>query len=349
MSPMFVVRFVLGTAAVAATLGACSFARPLDYLTAGDASEAREGGLPVDTVASGQLNPRHLTQDRTNLYWSNGDGVIMKVAKTGGAAIKVSSAPAGQPVGWIAADPDEDGELWMIAGTGVYRVSKAGGDPVPVESETPSPKALAVDEDYLFVVHYDENGAIPGRLVRFSKANVASRTVLSGEKDNPYTVVLHGGSVFWNDESGDIGAIFELPRDAPAGATPKVYRPGTNEDVYVDVPGAFAVDDEAIYYTQEAILFRLSRSQPATRSVVFSPPRDAWLSGFAFDGASLYVLLDERENGAVVHVSKSGAGLRPVATNLRVPTAVVVDSVFVYFTVQGSGYEPDGAVLRAKK
>lgn len=65
---------------------------------------------------------------------------------------------------------------------------------------------------------------------------------------------------------------------------------------------------------------------------MFSPPREASLSAFAFDGASLY-LVNERQNGAIVRIPKSGAEIRAV----------------VYFTVQGSGYEPDGAVLRAAK
>lgn len=365
MTPTSAIRFLVRSAAVAATLLACSFTRSLDYLTAGaggdveageagvaaDAAEARDGGLPADTVAPAQLGPRNLAQDDANLYWSNADGAIMTVPKQGGAARKIASAPPGEPVRWIAPDPGADGDLWLIAGPAVYRVSKGGGEVQLVEKENPRPHALAVDEDYLFVAHFDLNAADFGRLVRFSKREPANRTVLSDEADDPSALALHRGSIFWSGLTLDgSSVVFELPRDAPAGTTPKTYRSGPSEDdeVYVDSATAFAVDEEAIYYTEDDVLYRLLRSQEATRSAVFSPPREASLAAFAFDGASLYVL-DEREKGAIVRVPKSGGEMRAIATNQPVPTAVVVDLGFVYFTVQGSGYEPDGAVLRAAK
>ena len=358
-----VVRALFAGAAALGAITACTLARPLDYLTsAGDAGGQeveREGGssgeidgeAPRDAVADAQLAPRNLTQDSDNLYWSNADGVIMTVAKAGGPTRAVATAPAGAAVAWLTADSDPQGDLFLIAGDAVHRVPKAGGDLTLIEKDTPRPRALAVDDDALFVAHSDESSSSFGHLARFSKDGT-SRAFLSVDGDEPVAVALHGDSVFWAGLSEDgSGVVFELPKNAPpdAGASAKVHKgPGVDDEVYPDTAEGFAVDDEAIYFLELDDVYRLARGQALVPATLFDAPEGAKPASFAYDGQSVYIA-DQRDKGAVIRVAKTGGAPTVVASNQPVPTSVVVDATSVYFTVQGTGLSPDGAVLRVRK
>ncbi|MBX3264307.1 MAG: hypothetical protein KF782_31840 [Labilithrix sp.] len=342
--------------AIVAGLAACTFTRSLDYLTSGDAADGgRDGGpdgeAPLgETIAEAQLSPKNLAQDEENLYWSNADGAIMTAPKKGGEARRIAVAPSGAPVVWIAADRGAGGDVFVIAGAAVRRAPKAGGELVLVEDDPPAPRALAVDDDAIFVVHEDLNAAEPGFLARYAKDGT-NRAQLSVEGDDPLAVALHADSVFWAGNTIEYSAIFELPKDAPpdAGATAKVHRgSGIDDSVYADTPAAFAVDDEAIYYNEVDVTFRLPRAEGSAPAIVFEPPEGVNPVAFAYDGANLYVV-DQRERGAVIRIPKGGGAPLAIASNLPAPTSVVVDTSAVYVAVQGSGLSPDGAVLRLAK
>lgn len=353
------------TAAVGASLVACTLTRPLDYLTSGAADAAApsdgsgdggasnggpDGEAPATPVADAQFGPRNLAQDAENLYWSNADGAIMTAPKQGGAARKIAGVPPPATITWIAADSGPGGDLFVIAADAVQRVPKAGGELVLVEKDAPKPRALAVDADAIFVAHSDLDSDAAAFLARYARDGT-NRATLSVDGDDPLTVALHGDSVFWAGSTLDYGAVFELPKNAPAGsgATAKVYRgPSQNDSVYPDLAEAFAVDDEAIYFIEIDVAYRLPRTQEAKASILFEPPEGTNPVAFAFDGKDLYIA-DRRENGAIVRVAKTGGPPIAVATGQAVPTAIVADATSVYFTVQGTGLAPDGAVLRIAK
>ena len=343
---------------------ACTLTRPLDYLTSGtaDGSSPGDGGIDgggtggspdaeaaVTTIAEAQFSPRNLAQDAENLYWSNADGAIMTAPKIGGPARKIASIAPPAAITWISADSGAGGDLFFIAADAVQRVPKSGGEPVLVEKDPPTPRAVAVDADAIFVAHSDFDAIVPGFLARYSRDG-SSRAVLSSD-DDPMAVALHGSSVFWAGSTIDFGAVFELPKDAPPDSADqaKIYRgPSEDDAVYPDLAEAFAVDDEAIYFIELDVTYRLARSRTTKAQALFEPPEGAIPVAFAYDGRDVYIA-DRRERGTIIRIPKGGGAPTAVAANQAVPTAVVADATSVYFTVQGTGLAPDGAVLRIAK
>ncbi|MBX3204902.1 MAG: hypothetical protein KF764_07525 [Labilithrix sp.] len=352
-------RSVVAAACVAGALVACTLTRPLDYLTSGAADGGVEagpgGGLDgeapaAEPVAEGQFSPKNLVQDADNLFWSNADGAIMTAPKQGGEARKIVAVPAGTAITWLAADRGAGGDLFVIAGAAVQRVPKAGGALTLVEDDVPAPRALAVDDDAIFVVHAELNATERGFLARYARDGT-KRALLSIEGDDPAAVALHGDSVFWAGNTIEYGAIFELPKSAPddAGGAAVIHRgPGIDDSVYADTPEAFVVDDEAIYFNEADVTFRLPRAAGSTPAIVFEPPEGVNPVAFAYDGANLYVA-DQREKGSVIRIPKGGGAPLAIVSNLPAPTSIAVDASAVYVAVQGSGLSPDGAVLRIAK
>lgn len=357
---MTIARAAMLGVAGASVLLACTVTRSLDYLTNGgpdggvglpetSSSSGGEGGVGSERVAPDQFNPRNLSQDADNLYWSNGDGAIMTASKSGGAARKLGAAPAGAPITWLAPAPGAGGDLFLIAGDGVFRVAKAGGELVPFESDKPKALALAVDDTAVFVAHSDPNAAELGHIARFDTTG-GSRAYLSVEGDDPQALALEGSSVFWlGTDAEGTGVVFELPKTAPndAGAGATAHK-ATN-GVFTESPRTFAVDKDAIYYLDEGAFVRLARnagtSSPAT---VFQVPTESKPNVAALDAQFLYIV-DERASGSILRVAKTGGIPDVIAANLQAPTSVVVDDRAVYFAIQGSATGPDGAILKVSK
>jgi hypothetical protein len=341
---------------------ACTLMRPLDYLTSGVADGGIEegGGSGSDadgdaaaagrTLAEGQFSPRNLAQDSDALYWSTADGAIMSVPKAGGTARKVADVADTADISWIAADNGAVGDLFVIVDGAVERVPKTGGELTMVESDTLPALALAVDDESIFVIHSDPDAVQFGFLARYARDG-SKRVVLSVEDDDPRAVALFGSSVFWSGSTIDYGAIFELPKNAPpdAGAGATVHRgPRIDDAVYADTPTAFTVDDEAIYFNEVDVTYRLERSQTTPAVMLFEPPEGVTPVAFADDAQELFIV-NQREKGSIIRIAKAGGPPAALAADLPAPTAAVADESAVYITLQGSGVSPDGAVIRLEK
>ncbi len=351
---------LVSTITVAASLFACTLTRSLDYLTSGEpdgGGSGRDGGDALGDSGAGvaaplapaQFSPRNLAQDAESLYWTNGDGAIVTVPKTGGATRTIATIAPPATVTWLSADSAAGGDLFLIVDDAVKRVPKAGGEVVLVERDLPKPAALAVDTDAIFVIHGDLDAVEPGFLARYARDG-STRTTLSPEDHEPRALALHGTSVFWAADGLETSGVFELPKDAAgdAGAPMRIY---DDDDLFIDTAEAFGVDEQAIYFFDFETLKRLDRgsSEPQTRlTTLFEPPGGTVPTAFAHDTTNLYVV-DRRDRGAIIRVPKTGGPPSAIASNQEVPTAVVADATAIYFTVQGTGLAPDGAVVRVVK
>jgi hypothetical protein len=110
-------------------------------------SAPKAGGGPTTTLATGGW-PYEVALDDTYVYWTDNDGPVWKVAKTGGAPIELANPTtvnSFQPMG-IAVDgtnvyfETSDGKIWQV--------SKAcGGAPIVLASDAGNePWGLAVDD-----------------------------------------------------------------------------------------------------------------------------------------------------------------------------------------------------------
>jgi hypothetical protein len=146
----------------ASTMGIAVDATTVYWATTGGASilSAPKAGGATTTLASGGY-PYEVALDDANVYWTDNDGPIWKVAKTGGSPIKLAdqtTVNSFQPMG-IAVDganvyfDTSDGKIWQV--------SKAcGGAPLLLASDAGNePWGLAVDEAAVYYAS-QQNGTV---------------------------------------------------------------------------------------------------------------------------------------------------------------------------------------------
>lgn len=366
-------KLVLPSILTASVFFACTFTRSLDYLTNGSDGGVTEGGssgdgnsgplpesgLPsnAETLASAQFNPRNLAQDAVNLYWTSNDAIMAR-PKAGGDVKTLASAGAGKIVSWLAPDVNEGGVLFVIVDAAVQKVDKAGGALTLVEQDAPPPIAVVASGANIFVAHADDNSLV-GQVLRFA-LNGSQRAQLTGPEFNPRGLAVVGETLFAaGDDADGLGIVHSLPTSATAdgdgGTTPTatIYKPAGSVDIYPDGPTMFAADEQALYWFDSAVdkpsVFRIGRASPSSNATpVFEAPDGTRIGHLVVDRDNVY-LTDERPGGAVIKIPKAGGAPSPIAQNQPVPTGVVVDDKYVYFTLQGTALGPDGSVLRVPK
>jgi hypothetical protein len=361
---------VLAAGSLAAlALWACTFTRSLDYLTQGAPAGAGTSGGPGpgdeeretsigdenkgpiitkgEPLATEQLSPQNLTQDRENLFWSGSDNSIMTVPKAGGSVRKVATTTG--VIAALAADPEPGGDLFVAVGNAVLRTPKAGGGTFgEVEREDPPPVSIVVDEAHVFVLH-SEGELGEGHIARWDKGG-GGRAILSQELDAPVAIALSRDSVLWagTNPDGEL-VVFSLPKTAPhdAGGTALVYKGGTAGLDVMSKTG-FAVDDQAIYYLEydTGRAYRANRVANAVPTPLTSIPPGSMPTALVIDTDNVYIL-DQRPSGGVLRVSKKGGAPEVFIPDTTIPTNLAVDEKALYFTVQGLEISAKGTVLRA--
>lgn len=338
---------------VASALVACTVVRDLDYLSAGpapadaggDASAPGDaGGRAAETVVGQLVVPRLLVQDERSLYWITSDGAIHALEKEN-ATTPRTVADGGPAVVALAADPGPAGALYYATGGQVFSVPKTGGTAAPLGSTTPAPAAIAVDDTYVFVMASEEAAPDPA-IVRFTRAGGAKVQIAGAGPDTTdlFAMAIDRDDVFWDE--GD-NVFRSAPKNAgPDAGAAMAYRATSAESESAIGPRAFAVDGDAIYYSDGLAVRSVQRVAAATPTALITPPDDlAEIDVIALDDTYVYAL-DVRAKGALWRNVKTGRGTpEKLLGDLPKPNAIAVDATWIYVTVEG----PEGKLLKLKK
>lgn len=233
---------------------------------------------PVHVLASGLTVPIRLLQDDNHVYWvnagNNGDGSVMRVAKSGGAPQILAS---GQqfPVGLVV---DDDAVYWTTVGSAfgagtVMRVAKTGGTPVALATGLNFPSDLEGDDDAVFwrdevagvervakcggavqVLHASQSVgrdlAVDRHRVYFYDAATAellsvpttggtAAHVASVPHPGVASLTVHDGTLYWHDEG--VGSLWQV---RATGGTPRVLFTENAE------MGGLVVTSRSVFFAQ---------------------------------------------------------------------------------------------------
>ncbi len=352
---------------------ACTFTRPLGYLTEGDPADGgaptdgggSSSGTPLDgdagdiagtLLAGAQLNPKYLLQDADNLYWFTDDSRIMQLPKAGGSPREVTKLAIASPDSLfaIALDPSPGGKFYLSIDGAVKAMPREGGALVDL---LPGPNAVrvAADESYLFVLGTDDVD-VP-TLTRYPKGNVSSGVVLSkvGSGDTGTgALALFGDGVYWSTTDPEaVQILYELPKAATAAAAPKVWKnTGRNIDkvaagVNVLESYQLAIDADGIYWIDSSygLPYHMTRSQMVGEAPALLTSQNGVAAAITVDAKNIWVLYDER----VIRIGKQDNS----RVQLRTPTTateIVSDDRAVYYLFLGTDdIKPTGGVYRIDK
>jgi hypothetical protein len=370
-------RVGLAIVLASATLLACTFTRSLDYLQqpetdAGDGTSSStsssgtttssSSGAPVDggvagtPVVQGQLNPAHLAQDKDNLYWTNDNNQVMRVAKAGGDAkeltkLVVSGVAA---IDALTVDP-ATGNVFILVGGGVKTVPHDGGPATDFITST-TIVSIAADETFLFTISVNDDTAAP-TLTRYPKAAGNQPTVIGPPATPPYSdpgaLVLFEDSVYWtlNDDQA-VQVLHQLPKTAAPGTVPIVWKStGKNKDkevagVYALYDYELAVDKDAIYWIDDydTVPYRLSRSTPVADGTTLLNASVA-AKAIALDDAFVYVVTTDK----IVKLKKSDLNSRDSYSVAATTSEIITDANAIYYVFAGDDVKATGGINRIPK
>lgn len=348
-----------GALVVAASIFACSL-RDTAYLQAGGGTLPNEAGAdsptpgidsssagtckPV-TVATNLIAPTLLTQDGQNLYWLSGEGFILAIKKDGSETAPRKLATAGQGVG--AVGTADSAPLFYSKDTQIFVVDKsaavADSAGTPIGVANPTARALAVDPEFVFAMAEDDSSNLTPELLRFGHDGGA-RTVMRAADESLFmtAMTIQGNEVFWDEGEG----IFRsLPKTAAVDAGPTLYEAtgGTAETALN--PAAFAVDENAFYYSDGQSVRSHARIPLSSATTVLSYASAESVSAIAIDDRFVYAI-DTAAGGTLRRNTKNGKGTPELLLDaLAKPNAVVVDAASVYVVLEG----PPGTIVKCAK
>ncbi|HEY8075693.1 MAG TPA: hypothetical protein VIF62_16320 [Labilithrix sp.] len=327
---------------------ACTLLSPLDYLTAGgpvvdggpdDGASDASPLPPPQLLASGQATPDYLAVDATNVYWHTGGSgsSIVAVAKTGGMPRTVAGAAA--VIEQIAADADPNGLVYWTDGVNLRRAPKQGGDggsAIALVGEYPI-NGFALDMSGIFTSELDENQGL-GAVARASPDG-GGRFVLNAQ-DQPSAIGVGTANVYWVESANQ--EVHALAKNATGDAgAPQVI--GTNDAVDPAEQQAFAVDEQAVYWSDPTTVSRHNLTPNGAATILYEDDDASTNLGDVSLDAT-YVWFTEETSGTILRVPRSGGAVEIRATGQTGIVGLVSDGANVYFVRQGTG--SDGQILR---
>ena len=344
---------VLGGAMLA--MAACSFGS-LDYLQNGPPDDGGSGEIAVvdgsgitghlpEVLARSQTAPSQIAQDDTALYWASANGV-MSVSKTGGPARMISPATT---VNSLAVDKGTTGNVYLAFGPTVTSVPKASSPSVPIFTENDGgavPYEVAVDDTTVYLLQYDNSLSLPARVIRMGKDGSGLQELALTSGYDPATLNIDDTNVVWSGASGNDSAFFQTPKAAAASAPPTMLSLATNDTLPL-MSAEVIVASDKMFWTDETNVFSRTHDPIATTVTIYK--QDANLTEtfiqLAYDGTNLYAL--DSNSGAVRRIAPDGTKTDVVTSGIQSPTSLVVDSQYLYLTVENTGV--NGQVVRILK
>jgi hypothetical protein len=208
-------------------------------------SEVALARRPLDDGASVELGRadspvRRVTLDATFVYWTEQDGVVRGVPKTGGATFE-SAYVFGNPTD-IAVDDEH--LYWVLPPFDAVAMAPApSGEATQITGQR-DPQAIAVDATHVYWVNQGTD-AVSGQLVRALRGDLASAEVVLSGLDAPIAVAVNQDAVYW----ASLHAVYAM-RKAESGVAQMIA------SGFEDVKG-IAVFGDTVYGAGMEGLWRL--------------------------------------------------------------------------------------------
>lgn len=304
-----------------------------------DAGVAPDAGAPVadaGSPATGDGGPEVLAtfDDQPVTIAVVGDTVYVALLLTGIESLPMSggtpdllvSLPSG------SANLFQNEDLAFDTSTIFFSLSGFGVDieSVPIDGGTAATLAtamgfasgIAVDEASVYWVDQDQ-----GAVMKVAIQGGTASTLASGLKI-PAGLVLHGGTLFFTDPSGDLmsvsvdgGTVSTLVVGVPANAMVEAWAPG------------LAADDSNIYFSQcndfttlvaALVQVPMNGGNPTTLAA-------ACAAGIAVDADNVYWVGTGTGAGTVNEVPIGGGATKVLASGQTAPVGPALDATSVYW------------------
>ena len=221
--------------------------------TADGLVRTRDASGTTTTLASEADAIASIAVDAQYVYYAI-TGRVRRVARGGGAASDFVTN-AGQPFALALSSSPTLGPgalYWVDYGSGiaagsVHAHGQSGGDDLIVAG-LDTPGGMAADDDYVYVaaVLADIDGLVyQGPLFRIDKAG-HGRNALTSNLNNPSSVVVYDGSVYYVEQTGPNGGEFGGVREMSIAGGPET----TVLDATGVLPLDVAVDASGVYATE---------------------------------------------------------------------------------------------------
>ncbi len=272
---------------------------------------------------------------------------------------------------WPIAITQDGGNVYVSAyveGGGVYRIPKAGGEPIPVAAPLDFPAGLALDGTTLLVA---ESGG--SRILRVGTDGQGLEALATGQ-GGPTAITLDDSRFFWTSyvghhivsmpQAGGTVTVLASPEGSPyrlaAGATTVAWsgigpglwsvpkQGGAMTQIAGGSPRTIVAEGARYYYndTDDDTVRRVEEDGSDPAMLASLSAHGAFTEGLALDAEHAYVTL---ASGSVVRVPRAGGEAELLASGRVQPTAITVDRACVYWTEAGDTSPGSGSVVRAPK
>jgi hypothetical protein len=177
-------------------------------------------------LATADSTLMRMTSDAENVYWTELDGDVRGVPKSGGSRFDASYV-FGNPTD-IAVDSTY--LYWLFPEFGQIAMAPKPSGAATFISGQDGPQAITTDDTYVYWVNAG-TGVMAGQLVRAARGDLTSAAVLLSGLDSPVAIAASGGAVYWASKT----AVYRLPK---AGAAPETVATGFSEVKAIAVHGA---------------------------------------------------------------------------------------------------------------
>jgi len=269
---------------------------------------ASDGGAAPATRVTGQVGLASFTVRGGSLYWidtagDGGPGTSIVSLPSGAAAprtlLSMVPMPDGGPNSINAIAASVDGTtIYFAAGTRIYEIPSAGGAAPTLVGLTLGPElgiatALAVDANYIYYVTDSDvevmslRSPCVGDFCSACLPDAAATSVCAGkvadglEATGSGTLIVKGGSIYWDNET----SVHEAPTATPIdGGLPATQFPTSMASAVT----GFAVGAATVYYGEDGFIEKLPDPPALDEPSIVVARNQPMPSSLTLDGTNLY-------------------------------------------------------------
>lgn len=213
-------------------------------------SSSQSGAIYSTSLSGGSASVTNLTQgypqsypygvavDSTYVYWTNGDGSVMRMPL--GGAVKPTQVASGQANPWMMAI-DATNLYWTNNGTPgtVMKMNLSSLVVSTLVGGLMDPTGIAVDSTYAYVADTGDDYVIK---VQLSNGTIASQ--LTNFQNNPFALAIDSKNVYFTNQANS-GDAHQVAQNASNSAGISL---GSS-----NIPSGIATDGTNVYYAGDAL------------------------------------------------------------------------------------------------